>query len=123
MTAQTTLEQALQATHDGPIWSAASEQLNANVLRFRTGDGVAPHVNNEVDVLMMVVAGTGELLLGETWQPVAAGQIVLIERGTQRAVRCDKGELVYLACHRRRPGLMPTMPETKQVALALGLNG
>jgi hypothetical protein len=35
------------ADHDGPLWSTASDQLNANLLRFSAGQGIAAHVNNE----------------------------------------------------------------------------
>jgi hypothetical protein len=49
------------AGNDGPIWSVNSEQLNVNLLRLPTGDGVAEHVNNDVDVVLIVFEGNGEL--------------------------------------------------------------
>ena len=96
------------ATHDGPIWSLSSEQLNINVLRFGTGEGIAPHINNEVDVLIVIVEGEGALTLGDEEHRVHTGEAVFIPCGARRAIRCTSGTLAYLSCHRRRGGLMPS---------------
>lgn len=95
------------AGHDGPIWSQTSEQLNVNLLRFSAGEGIPPHINTEVDVLIVIVAGEGRLMLGDEERPVCAGEVVLIPRGMRRAIICTAGTLAYLSCHRRRAGLMP----------------
>jgi quercetin dioxygenase-like cupin family protein len=97
-----------QATADGPIWSANSEQLNVNLLRLPTGDGVAAHVNGEVDVVLAIFEGSGELTVNGVAHALAPGRVVVVPRGTQRAMRCTAGPLVYLTCHRRRAGLMPS---------------
>src|SRR5215213_3041122 len=96
-----------EAETDGPIWSVNSEQLNVNLLRLPTGDGVAEHVNSEVDVLVVVFEGTGDLTVAGTVYLLRAGRVLVVPRGTRRAIRCTAGPLVYLTCHRRRPGLMP----------------
>ena len=44
---------------DGPLWGIASADLNATLLAWPAGHQVAEHVNAEVDVLVVVVAGTG----------------------------------------------------------------
>src|SRR3954453_24248361 len=64
----------LGATHDGPIWSLNSEQLNINLLRFSTGEGIPPHVNDQVDVLIVIVEGEGALTLGDEQHPVRTGE-------------------------------------------------
>ncbi len=96
------------AGNDGPIWSVNSEQLNVNLLRLPTGDGVAEHVNNEVDVVIVVFEGNGELIVDGTAYPLRAGRALVVPCGALRAMRCTAGPLVYLSCHRRRPGLMPS---------------
>jgi mannose-6-phosphate isomerase-like protein (cupin superfamily) len=97
-----------RAGADGPIWSINSEQLNVNLLRLRTGDGIAEHVNSEVDVVLVIFEGAGELIVdGETY-PLGPGIATLGPRGARRALRCSAGPLVYLTCHRRRAGLMPS---------------
>ena len=96
------------AANDGPIWSVNSEQLNANLLRLPAGDGVAEHVNAEVDVVIVVFEGAGELTVDGASYPLQPGRVLLVPRGARRGMRCTAGPLVYLTCHRRRPGLMPS---------------
>jgi quercetin dioxygenase-like cupin family protein len=97
-----------QANNDGPIWSVNSEQLNVNLLRLRTGDDIAPHVNTEVDVVLIIFEGSGELTVDGVPYPLRPGRTVVVTRGVTRAMRCTAGPLVYLTCHCRRPGLMPS---------------
>jgi quercetin dioxygenase-like cupin family protein len=97
-----------QAGNDGPIWSITSEQLNVNLLRLPSGDGVAEHVNNEVDVLLVIMEGSGELVVDGVTYALSAGRALLAPRGARRRLHCTAGPLVYLTCHRRRGGLMPT---------------
>lgn len=96
-----------QAPHDGPIASITSAQLNVNLLRLQPGDAIAEHVNAEVDVLLVVIGGAGELTVdGAAW-PLRAGQLVVVPRATARSLRCTDAPLVYVSCHQRRGGLMP----------------
>lgn len=97
-----------QATADGPIWSAVSDQFNLNLLRLPTGDAILAHVNSQLDVLIVVFEGAGELLVDGDTHELSAGIAVVIPRGTRRAIRCTAGPLVYLTCHHRVPGLMPS---------------
>jgi quercetin dioxygenase-like cupin family protein len=96
------------AEHEGPIWSLNSEQLNINLLRFSAGEGIPAHINNEVDVLIVIVEGQGVLSLGDEEHNIYAGTATLIPRGARRAITCTSGPLAYLTCHRRRAGLMPS---------------
>jgi quercetin dioxygenase-like cupin family protein len=91
----------------GPVWTHSSADLNINLLSFDQGQGVPAHVNDEVDVLLVVVAGEGVLQLDGTAHPVRAGQVCLIPKGVERAIRSAGGPFAYLSCHRRRGGLMP----------------
>ncbi len=105
-----------QAASDGdigPVWSLSSPDLNVNLLRFSAGDGVAPHVNAEVDVIGLVVAGEGVLALNGHEEPLRAGMLFFVPKGAERAIRATSAELVYLTCHRRRTGLMPTRARTR----------
>lgn len=96
-----------QAGADGPIWSVNSEQLNVNLIRLPTGDGVAEHVNGEVDVVLVIFEGGGEIAVDGVAYPLRPGLALVVPRGARRAMRCTAGPLVYLTCHRRRAGLMP----------------
>jgi quercetin dioxygenase-like cupin family protein len=97
-----------QASNDGPIWSVNSEQLNVNLLRLAPGDAIAEHVNAEVDVVLVIFEGRGELTVDGSAYALGPGRVIAIPRGARRAMRCTAGPLVYLTCHRRRAGLMPT---------------
>jgi quercetin dioxygenase-like cupin family protein len=97
-----------QAATNGPIWSVSTAQLNVNLLRLSAGDGIAAHVNNEVDVVIVVFEGHGELAVDGVAYPLEAGRVVVVPQGASRALRCTAGPLIYLTCHHRRAGLMPT---------------
>jgi quercetin dioxygenase-like cupin family protein len=97
-----------QAGNDGPVWSVNSEQLNVNLLRLRAGDGVAAHANREVDVVFVIFEGAGELTVDGVDYALSPGRVVVVPRGAMRSLRCTAGPLVYLTCHRRRAGLMPS---------------
>ena len=88
-------------------WSTRSTDLNVNLLHFQAGDGVAPHVNAEVDVLLVGIAGEGEVLAGAATYPLRPGRVVLIPKGLERSTRATSEHVSYLSCHRARRGLMP----------------
>ncbi|MGH2389013.1 MAG: cupin domain-containing protein [Chloroflexota bacterium] len=97
---------ARAATATGPIWSRTSEDLNVNLLLL-DGSGVAEHVNDEVDVLLVGVAGEGIIEVDGAPHALPAGGALVIPKGARRAVRVTAGRFAYLTCHRRRGGLWP----------------
>jgi|HigsolmetaAR201D_1030396.scaffolds.fasta_scaffold26961_1 quercetin dioxygenase-like cupin family protein len=97
-----------QEQREGPIWSLNSEQFNMNVLRFRAGEGVAEHVNEGLDVVGVVIEGSGILLVDGEEFPLEQGQLFVIPRGSRRALRSTSESFAYFSCHRRRAGLMPS---------------
>jgi hypothetical protein len=52
--------------------------------------------------------GSGELTVDGVTCSLRPGRAVLVPRGATRALHCTAGPLVYLTCHRRRAGLMPS---------------
>jgi quercetin dioxygenase-like cupin family protein len=99
-----------QATHDGPIWSYTSEQLNLNLLRFHQGDGIPRHCNSELDVAILVITGEGLIVIDGAEVRVAPGSALVIPRGAERSITALSSEFAYLTCHQRRAGLQPTLP-------------
>src|SRR5215212_10815350 len=58
----------------GVIWTLeGSSDLNANLVRFETGRGVGEHVNDEVDVLIVGVSGSGFVGVDGDEHPVSSG--------------------------------------------------
>jgi quercetin dioxygenase-like cupin family protein len=91
----------------GPVWTHASADLNVNLLSFDAGQGVPAHVNEEVDVLIVGVAGEGVVEVNGATHALTAGQVLVIPKGARRSLRSAGGPFAYLTCHRRRGGLMP----------------
>jgi quercetin dioxygenase-like cupin family protein len=88
---------------EGVVWTlGGSEDLNANLVRFEAGRGVGEHVNDEVDVLIVGVSGSGLVGVEGEEHPVANGGMVFIPRGTRRYTRAMSDDFVYLSVHRRR---------------------
>ena len=96
------------AEHDGPQWGHACEDLNLTLLHWTEGQTIAPHVNHEVDVLLLVIAGAGEAIVDAERHTLTPGQALLIPKGAERAIRCTGADFSYLSVHRRRRGLWPT---------------
>ena len=88
-------------------WSTQSADLNVNLLVFAAGDGVAPHINGEVDVLLVGVSGEGEVGVRCERCPLHPGRGVLVPMGRERATVARSERFAYLSCHRARKGLMP----------------
>jgi len=102
------LAAAIAAGGSGAILARETEDLDLNLVRFAGGGGVGAHVNREVDVVLVALAGAGVVRIDEDEVQVAAGNVLLIPKNTERAIRSqDDGEFAYLTVHRRRARLMP----------------
>lgn len=98
----------------GALWSLVTADLNLNLVHFAGGDGVAEHINAEVDVVYVVVAGRGSISVQGVGHAVRAGMLVLVPRGARRAIESASDDFAYLTCHRRRAGLMPRRAEPRR---------
>lgn len=104
---------ARAAATTGAAWSTQSDDLNVNLVVFPTGEGVEGHVNREVDVLIVAIAGDGILEVDGVHRPLRAGQGIIVPKGARRAIRSASDPFAYLTCHRRRAGLWPA-PAARQ---------
>lgn len=87
----------------GAVWSLPhGGDLDANVVRVAAGDSIDEHVNDDVDVLVVVWTGAGDLTAGDQSITLEPGVVVSIPRGRARAVYAGSSDLVYLSVHRRR---------------------
>ena len=91
-------------SHPGARWRLDGEDLQANLVRLGQGDRIQPHRNDEVEVLVVVVSGRGELTLDGQVHPLAPMVIAHLPKGTVRAIAAVDGPLAYLSIHRRRSG-------------------
>jgi quercetin dioxygenase-like cupin family protein len=106
------IAEALRHTrYDGAAWSLNSEQLNVNLMRLSAGAGIPEHVNAELDVLVAVFEGEGEIRVDGAAHPLAPGVALVVPRGARRSISCARGPLVYLTAHKQRGGLVPRMKD------------
>jgi quercetin dioxygenase-like cupin family protein len=87
----------------GVIWALEhSGDLNANLVRFDAGGGVGEHINEEVDVLFLGVAGSGAVRVDGEEHALSAGTLVFTPRGARRSTIASSDGFAYLTVHRRR---------------------
>ena len=85
------------------VWTLeGSGDLNANLVRFEAGRGVGEHVNDEVDVLIVGVSGSGLVSVDGEEHPLSNGVIVFVPRGARRYTLAVSEDFAYLSVHRRR---------------------
>ncbi|MEW6470905.1 MAG: cupin domain-containing protein [Actinomycetota bacterium] len=91
---------------DGAVWSLPHRgDLDANLVKLAPGSHVAGHHNDEVDVLLVVLAGHGTLTVDDEALAVGTHHLVRIPRGADRRLEASAAGLVYLSVHRARTGL------------------
>lgn len=96
---------ARASAEPGVAWAYGGADLNANLVAFAPGEGVAAHVNDEVDVLLVGLTGAGVVTVDGVAHALSAGRAAVIPRGAHRAIRAEGERLTYLSCHRARAPL------------------
>ena len=92
----------------GPQWGMQSDELNATLLAWRPDHRVAPHRNDERDVLMIVIDGSAVVALDEVEHAIVADELLLLPRGSTRALTAGPDGVRYVSIHMRRDPLLPT---------------
>ena len=95
----------------GVLWSSTS-QLQSNVVALPVGARVDEHVETALDVLLVVVAGSGRLTHSRDGraaveQDLSAPSVCLLPAGTRRSLRAGPDGLVLVTAHRPRPPFLP----------------
>ncbi len=94
-------------TGPGPQWGMQSEDLNATLLAWPAGRGVAEHRNDERDVLLVVLDGSMLVRVDDDEHPVVSHGLLLLPRGSRRALTAGPEGVRYLSIHLRRDPLLP----------------
>lgn len=97
------------------MWGIASADLNATLLCWKSGDGVAEHINAERDVLIVIIDGSGLASIDGHPHALHPHQAILIARGARRQITAGSDGLRYLSIHRRR-GPLQIHPHTPNAA-------
>ncbi|MDQ0381796.1 hypothetical protein [Amycolatopsis thermophila] len=92
---------------DGILWRLREDgrQLDANLVRLPAGERIDTHAEPDLDVLLVVVAGTGTLTTGDGPLELGPGSLAWLAHGQARAIDAGPEGLSYLTVHRRRPGM------------------
>ncbi len=91
----------------GPLWTYVGDDLNANLVVWPAGAGVNEHVNHEVEVLILVVEGSGLVTVAGQEHAVHPGEVFVIPKGMPRTILSQAPRFAYLSVHRRRSGMWP----------------
>lgn len=93
----------------GAIWSLPhGGDLDANLVRLDAKAEINAHVNNDVDVMVIVQAGTAELIADGQVRLLSAEHVALIPKGVLRSIVAGAEGVSYLSVHRRRSPLRIT---------------
>lgn len=110
------LDAPATADQEGAIWriDVAQRHLDANVIRLSPDGRIDSHLGPDLDVLIHVLQGSGEIITAVGTLPIAVGALVWLPRRSQRTIAAGSQGLVYLSVHPRRPGLsiMPSSHTT-----------
>jgi quercetin dioxygenase-like cupin family protein len=90
------------ADGSGVMWSTSPEGFHANLVSLEPGGAIEAHRNDEVDVLVIVVAGAGCIDVDGAPTDLRAGTAVVIPKGTVRRIQAGADNLRYLTVHARR---------------------
>ena len=95
----------------GVVWGLAGEDLNINVVAWPAGGGVEEHINTECDVLVTMIEGTLNVVLGDATHTLGVGQAIVLPRGNSRSLTAAGTGARYLTTHRRRGPLTLSTPD------------
>lgn len=107
----------------GALWQLAEQgrELDANLVRLPPDAEVGEHQEDTLDVLLVVLAGSGVITTGTTALPLTATTVTWLPRTSRRGVAAGPEGLAYLTVHRRRPGLaIASAPPARATAGAEG---
>jgi quercetin dioxygenase-like cupin family protein len=88
---------------DGAIWSLPhGGDLDANLVQLGPGRAIAEHVNDEVDVVVYVRNGAGEIVIDGEHHTLAPDVLVVVPRRASRGITAGAAGITYLSIHRGR---------------------
>jgi hypothetical protein len=96
---------------DGAVWSLPHDgDLDANLVHLGPHAEIGEHRNRELDVMLFVHAGHGDLVVDGVRHAMTGGWVALVPRGCLRSIRAGARGLTYLSVHRHRGGLRLDSP-------------
>lgn len=92
----------------GAVWKleARTRDLDSNVIALPPGGTIDAHAGPDLDVLIHVVAGSGQLVTELDTIDLSAGVLLWMPRRSQRQFTAGGEGLRYLTVHQRRQSLV-----------------
>jgi uncharacterized protein (DUF2249 family) len=99
---------AAEADAAGVEWKLRMRErdLDSNVIRLRPGTGIDAHHGPDLDVLLVVLDGTGLLTTERGEVALSAGALVWLPRRSRRRFEAGPDGLRYLTVHQKRRSLV-----------------
>lgn len=95
--------QVLTEIGDGVDWSLArSGDLNCNLVRLDPGHDIGDHVNHDLDVVIIVIAGSGTIEIDGISSSLRPNVLADAPKGSSRRIEAGPDGLGYFTVHRRR---------------------
>jgi mannose-6-phosphate isomerase-like protein (cupin superfamily) len=89
----------------GPLWGTETDDLNATLLVWDANEGPPEYVNAELDVLMLVLAGSAIVTINGDPCAMQAGEAIVLRKGHSRRIEAGPEGVRYLSVHGRRAPL------------------
>lgn len=95
----------VEADAAGSVWqlTPADRGLDANIIVLPPGDEIASHIGPDLDVLILVVQGSGVLETTRGDIALTPGELVWLPPRSQRRFVAGAEGLRYFSVHRRKP--------------------
>ncbi|MGH3397394.1 MAG: DUF2249 domain-containing protein [Streptosporangiaceae bacterium] len=92
----------------GAIWKlqARDRDLDSNIIALPPGATIDAHAGPDLDVLIYVLAGSGQLTTEQGVLDLAPGALAWLPRRSRRQFTAGPGGLRYLTVHQRRQSLV-----------------
>ena len=105
--ADTTEIVATAGTATGSVWQLApgARDLDSNIIVLPPHDEIGAHLGPDLDVLVLVLHGSGELETELETMSLESGSLVWLPRKSQRRFIAGLDGLQYFTVHQRKPAL------------------
>lgn len=92
----------------GAVWKLQMRRrdLDSNIVRLQPETRIATHAGPDLDVLLIVLDGAGQLTTEIDTLDIQAGALAWLPRRSQRSFAAGPDGLTYLTIHQRRQALV-----------------
>lgn len=93
---------AAVAGEGGVVWSASPEGVHVNLIALAADCSIGTHRNDALDVVVIVLAGSGRALVDGDEVALAPTLALVIPRGAERSFTAGPEGIRYLTVHAQR---------------------